>query len=171
MKIGITGHTKGFGKYLFDCLQKDHEIIGFSRSNSFDISIESSRANIIQHSADCDIFINNAHLNFHQTELLYQIFNQWRSKKKLIINIGSNARDFINMNKVYDYSVQKLALNNASKQLGRLDVCRVTTIDFGFLSRPTGNTIPYSEAIDYIQLAISAYTKNHRLLEILAAHE
>lgn len=171
MKIALTGHTKGFGKYLYEHFEKDHEMIGFSRSNGFDISIEADRENIVQKSADCDIFINNAQQSFHQTELLYQIFYNWKDKKKLIINIGSNARDFINSNKIYNYAVQKSALNNASKQLGRLDHCRITAVDFGFLSRPTGNTISYSDATEYVQIAMSAYKKNYRLLEILVAHE
>ena len=38
MKIAITGHTSGIGKYLFNELSKEHDVIGYSRTNMFDIS-------------------------------------------------------------------------------------------------------------------------------------
>ena len=34
MKIAITGHTSGIGKYLFDELSKDNEVIGVFRSEA-----------------------------------------------------------------------------------------------------------------------------------------
>ena len=37
MKIAITGHTKGLGAELVKLLEPDHEIMGFSRTNGYDI--------------------------------------------------------------------------------------------------------------------------------------
>ena len=37
MRIGITGHSDFLGKGLFDLLGKNHEVIGFSRSNGYDL--------------------------------------------------------------------------------------------------------------------------------------
>ena len=37
MKISITGHSKGIGKACFDLLSKEHNVVGFSRSNGFNI--------------------------------------------------------------------------------------------------------------------------------------
>ena len=60
MKIAITGHTKGIGKACADVFS-EHEVIGFSRSNGFDIqAIEP----ILDSSNDCDVFINNASVSY-----------------------------------------------------------------------------------------------------------
>lgn len=171
MKIALTGHTRGFGKYMFDELSKTHEVIGFSKSTGYNICKKEDRTKIIELSSECDVFINCAHDGFAQTEMLYQMYYEWKQKRKLIINLGSNAKDFTNRNEPYSYSVQKIALNHASKQLGRIGPCKVTTVDFGFLIRDQGSTIGYEDAFEYIQLALSSATKKHRLLEILVAHD
>ena len=82
MKIAITGHTSGLGKTLAKELNKNHEIIGFSRKN---IAIENYKK-IVNKTLDCDIFINNAHSYFYQTLLLQEIFNKWKNKNKTIVN-------------------------------------------------------------------------------------
>lgn len=171
-KIAITGHTRGFGKYVFRQLFEDgHDVLGFSKSTGYDIKNKNHRESILNQIDDVDIFINCAQDEFAQTELLYEVFNNWNSKKKMIINIGSNARDFTNKDQPYKYGVQKLALNHASKQLGRLAICKVVTMDYGYLVRDQGSTIGYEEAYFYINVILQSFTKNHRLLEILVAHE
>lgn len=171
-KIAITGHTRGFGKYMFDKLTAEgHTVLGFSKSTGHDITIPNDRYDIIHKSKECDIFINCAHHGYSQTELLYELFYKWKTQNKIIINLGSNARDFTNRDRPYDYSVQKLALNHASKQLGRANICKVVTVDYGFLVRDEGTTIGYDDAYFYIDIALQSYKKNHRLLEILIAHE
>ena len=37
MKIAITGHSKGIGKACSDLLSAEHEVIGLSRSNGYNI--------------------------------------------------------------------------------------------------------------------------------------
>ena len=37
MKIGITGHSKGLGEAIYNKLDKIYEVIGFSRTNGYDI--------------------------------------------------------------------------------------------------------------------------------------
>ena len=56
MIIGITGHTKGLGKAIYDTLKASHTIIGFSRTNGYNIQ---SPNKIIDCLKDCDVFINN----------------------------------------------------------------------------------------------------------------
>jgi len=174
-KIAITGHTRGFGKYMYDRLIKDNFVMGFSKSAGTDITVKHDRKNMIQFILDFDIFINCAQSGFSQTDLLYEMYEEWKDQRKLIINIGSNARDYINKNKPYKYSVEKNALNNASKQLGRLSLCKVCTVDYGYLVRPktelNKSSISYSEAYEYVNLALESYNKSHRLLEVLVAHE
>lgn len=171
-KIAITGHTRGFGKYMFDKLMSEgNEMLGFSKSTGYDITKKDIRKSIVDQIKEFDIFINCAQQGFAQTEMLYDLFYEWQNKKKIIINLGSNARDFTNRDRPYDYSVQKLALNHASKQLGRSGICKVTTVDYGFLVRNEGSTIGYDDAYFYIDVALQSFKKNHRLLEILVAHE
>ena len=60
MKIAITGHTSGIGKALYDIYSEENEVLGFSRSNAYDIKYDISIEKIVQGSLDCDVFINNA---------------------------------------------------------------------------------------------------------------
>lgn len=92
MKIAITGHTKGIGRAIHNYFIVQNEVKGFSRSNNYDISINTDRDRIIEESYDCDIFVNNAYNNYDdsQTLLLADIFESWQSRMdKIIINISS----------------------------------------------------------------------------------
>ena len=37
IKIALTGHSKGLGAEITKRFEKEHEIIGFSRTNGYDI--------------------------------------------------------------------------------------------------------------------------------------
>lgn len=171
MKFALTGHTRGFGKYILEKISKEHEVKCFSKSTGFDITKKDIRTSIVDQIDNCDVFINCAQQGYAQIELLYDVFYSWAEKPKLILNIGSNARDFTNRDRPYDYAIQKLALNHASKQLGRSNICKVVTVDFGFLIRDEGSTIGYESAFEYVEIALNSLNKKHRLLEILVAHD
>ena len=92
MKIGITGHSKGIGKAIADLLtSQGHTVIGFSRSNGYNIRDTAIRKLVVEQSADCDVFINNAYSYGAQTELLKKLIPLWKGTDKLIINIGSKV--------------------------------------------------------------------------------
>jgi hypothetical protein len=114
MKIAITGHSKGLGKALFEFLSQKHKIIGFSRSNGYDIKSPGDRKKIIKESKDCDIFINLVHNYYHQTDLLFELHKSWKGLQKYIINIGTSAvddRNFgVNDYQMSEYKVQKTTL-------------------------------------------------------------
>ena len=38
MKIALTGHTKGIGNAIKQLLENEHEIVGFSRTNGYNIN-------------------------------------------------------------------------------------------------------------------------------------
>jgi hypothetical protein len=69
------------------------------------------------------VFINNAHADFAQTELLFEIAKRWQDTHKHIVNISSvitrrHANNFAGFDKVplYEvelYRVQKVALEEA----------------------------------------------------------
>jgi NAD(P)-dependent dehydrogenase (short-subunit alcohol dehydrogenase family) len=92
LKIAITGHSKGIGKALADLLtSQGHTVIGFSRSNGYNIRYLAIRNSIIEQSSDCDVFINNAYSYGAQTELLKTLIPLWEGTNKFIINIGSKV--------------------------------------------------------------------------------
>ena len=122
MNIGITGHTKNLGQFLFEKLSIDHQLFGFSRSNGYDIKSPIDRKKIIKNCNDCDIFINLVHNYYHQTDILFELFKSWESQgKKLIINISSMVVDDekwgIDRLDYIEYKNQKKALESMSSLL------------------------------------------------------
>lgn len=91
MKIVITGHTSGIGLTLANRLQQDHEIIGLSRSNGYDIDDTTA---IVDAAVDCDVFINNAYCEYQQALLLQIMYSMWKDTDKQIISIGSVVTNY-----------------------------------------------------------------------------
>ena len=114
MNIALTGHSKGLGKALFEFLSQKYEVIGFSRSNGYDIKNPVDREKIIKESKDCDIFINLVHNYYHQTDLLLELHKSWKGLQKYIINIGTSAVDDenfgLNNYQMLEYKVQKTTI-------------------------------------------------------------
>lgn len=88
MIIGITGHTKGLGKSIYDKLSKNNTIIGFSRTTGYDVQ---SPSKIIEKLNDCDVFINNVYYQTTQSDLFFKLFEKWKDLEKTIININSSS--------------------------------------------------------------------------------
>lgn len=131
MKYAITGHTAGLGLSFYNKLSPD--CLGFSRATGYDISKSEDRARIIQEAKNCDVFINNAHVGYHQTELLYELFAVWKGNDKLIISIGSDTTSGIKK-EAKEYTAQKASLDKANEQLAFLrDKCKVSMIKYGFV--------------------------------------
>jgi NADP-dependent 3-hydroxy acid dehydrogenase YdfG len=90
MKIAITGHSKGIGQALANKLQDmGHTIVGFSRSNGYDVTAPGVIEKIVLQSAECDMFINNAPGKYAQAELVYEMANKWQGQQKTIVCITS----------------------------------------------------------------------------------
>ena len=116
MVIGLTGHTNGFGKYIYKYLNnKDYIVIGFSRSNGFDITSHKSREDIINSINKCDVFINNTYCKDGQVYLLGMINNTY--PKMRIISVGSDITktDGSKFKKIYR---NKIELKNLCEKLG-----------------------------------------------------
>lgn len=133
MRIAITGHTSGIGKAIADRMALDgHEIVGFSRSNGFNIEEPDP---IVAAVGDCDIFVNNAHSGYHQVALLYRVHDTWKMKKnRLILNVGSYGAE--NLSAPYEYGTQKAALEHACRQLDDTNGCRVALLRLGYTATP-----------------------------------
>ena len=92
-KIAITGHSKGIGKKLYEHLSEQYQVIGFSRSNGYDISKQEDVDRIINESLDCDVFINNAYYYDQQTVIAKQWNDAHLDKEHFIINVSTLASD------------------------------------------------------------------------------
>jgi nucleoside-diphosphate-sugar epimerase len=124
MKIAITGHTAGIGRAFTKILEsRGHKIMGISRRTGDNIRRVEHAANLID---SCDMFINNAQIQYAQTELLYAVWEKWQGKEgKYIWNISTqmveqpiNTRpDGQNDLIMSQYRNQKIALEEASRQL------------------------------------------------------
>ena len=119
MKIAITGHTGLVGKALvYECVKQHIEVLGFSRSNGYDITSPESVGNLITDAKECDIFVNNAYTNsYHQVDLLYRLYDAWKTKLKTIINIGTTASGYYEHEEPWIYGTHKSALDDACRRM------------------------------------------------------
>lgn len=151
MTTAITGHTSGIGKKLYERLYPD--VIGFSRSNGYDITNPSDRYRIIQESQHCDVFINNATAQFGQTLLFLELFSSWKNQNKTIINVGSRIAEIKllpnNKQDLLTYQAEKLILKEMSSRVAGL--CTVKYKWFGYVgTEKILKKYPYFTKNDYI---------------------
>jgi NAD(P)-dependent dehydrogenase (short-subunit alcohol dehydrogenase family) len=125
MKIAITGHTSGLGAEFKKTYETDgHTVIGFSRSNGYDLRDWSRMQDMLLQIDDCDMFISCAKPDFVQTTILYELWKLWEGQNKIIVNISSILTYFPTCapnlfgDPMMDlYRTSKLSLNEASMQL------------------------------------------------------
>lgn len=161
MKYAVTGTSQGLGKYLAE----RYNAQCFSRENGYNISTESGRKSIV-HDADFDVFINNARVGFCQTDLLYDLYDKFKHQDKLIISIGSFGKEYYLREKPYKYGIEKLALNEASKQLSVLETpLKFICLNFGYLENKGGD-VTFEQVGNFIDSHIEL-SKNYRLIESL----
>jgi nucleoside-diphosphate-sugar epimerase len=123
MKIALTGHTKGLGAEISKYFEPTHSVLGFSRTNGYDIKSPADRRNILKASAEADVFINLVHNYYHQTDLLFEFFRAWEGKEKLIINISSSVVEDVTWGQdrldFIEYKNQKKALESMTEYLSQ----------------------------------------------------
>jgi predicted solute-binding protein len=111
-------------------------IVGFSRTNGYDINDFKSRKKIIEESYDADIFINNAQNKFGQTMMFLDLWEVWKNKReKTIINVGSRIADIKYLppqsQNLIKYQAEKVLLKEMSSRV--LSICRVKYVSFGYV--------------------------------------
>lgn len=140
MKYAITGHTKNIGKFIYESLCPN--IIGFSRSNGYDIRDKSIRKKIIQESRNCDVFVNNAPAGFSQSELCLELWREWKNLPKVIINVGSRIAEDnvilpISRENLLEYRMNKKILKILSEDLINMNSkVQVKYKWFGYVGTP-----------------------------------
>jgi NADP-dependent 3-hydroxy acid dehydrogenase YdfG len=102
-----------------------------------------------------DVFINNRHNSFKQTELLMEVFNKWKDTDKTIVNIISRSK-YPNISKGYLYSASKASLSHLSNNLRLISdkKCRIIDINPGLLESDLPS-LKYSEIVDVIEYCIN----------------
>lgn len=154
MKISITGTTRGLGLSLITQLQKQNiDVIGFNKSTGYDINNKIDRQRIISESAEYDVFINNAYDRYGQLDLLYEIYNKWKDKNKLIVTVGSLASNAAEWRLTPClYSTIKKSLDVATYQLINSHDrkgCKLMIFKPGYLGNES-NKISYDYAATFL---------------------
>lgn len=113
MKCLVTGHTRGIGKHIYECLLKHgHEVEGVSKSNGYDI--ETSYDIIINKAKTVDLFVNNAYVKDYQ----YRFLNDLNNSVKNIVTIGSSAGYYNVIDSVkQEYIINKSKLIHLNRRL------------------------------------------------------
>jgi len=165
--IAITGTSRGIGKAIYNQLKKDglntsnpYEIIKLGRQTGFDIQ-KDWKPKLSEIVDKTNIFINNVHYQYEQIKILQYLYNEWRAKdNKMIINISSTAGDKKQerFGVWASYQVQKIALDEACKQLEGMGKCKVVNIRPGWVNtkavegiqKPIGITLLQPETVAQI---------------------
>jgi hypothetical protein len=156
MRIGITGHTEFLGKELFDSLQKDYEVVGFSRSNGFDLK---NYKNFINQIEDLDVFINNTYHPIYQQEIFEELFELWKDKDKTIFNVLTSA--IFNDTILDEYRQNKLNLQKSSINLinsnhsKKLRIVNLYPNTLEHNTRFAFNKVKFSEVYDIIKFQLT----------------
>lgn len=126
MRVYITGSTKGLGKALKKEFTKiKFEVVGLDRPE-YDLS---NTDNYVKD--DFVIYINNAHYEYAQTDLLYKLVEANKERQCHIINIGSVSSDG-DRKAINQYAIHKTALEKACTQLSLVNSkCKITLIKPG----------------------------------------
>lgn len=142
MKIGITGHTSGLGKYLHDKLKQNHEVVGFSRSNGF--LLPDKFIEVLKEVESCDVFINNAYVDDIQAKFIENLYN-----KVALITSGSMAADYTQLNK--KYNSDKLLIEATHKKYKKISHMPMLLLKMGYLENYSQyESISYEEVYKYV---------------------
>lgn len=147
MKISITGHSRGIGKSLHDMYVADgHEVIGFSRSNGYDITDPNVCSQIVQESLDCDLFVNNAYAKFSQELILEELYDLWKEKEdKSIVVINSRTRFGNARNAVYAATKKQLHKKTLRMLMDVEKRCRIISISPGYVKTDMTQTVHHKQ--------------------------
>ncbi len=148
MKICIIGHSKGLGKYLFDYFVQENIVIGFSRSNGYDL--QNNIHSVLTLVKDCDLAIINAPSGESQILLLEELCLY---VPKIII-MGSVASNYTNLlEKIIKHKIEyvcdRITMNP--------ELANILLLKLGFLeatspakSFDSDITIKFKEILDLI---------------------
>ena len=157
--VAITGHTRGIGRGIAEEFKnRNWDVIGFSRSNGFDIAEHDciSRMISVVKENDCDVVVINAYHGFMQIHQLFEFSKLWEHDvNKTIITIGSTSGTEWRRPYPYKYGVAKLALDTAVENLQFASKCRILHIrpgyvDTDFVANTNWHKMPVSQVVSAV---------------------
>ena len=152
--VAITGHTQGIGLALSKYFeQQGCTVLGFSRTNGYDITVNKDQ--IINQAKTADIFINNAHHVTAQFDLLKNMTEEWQGTDKRIINLSSKGAFVPNRFKD-QYCDAKHKQNEFIRSRILTDSPRITNIIVGLVATELSKQWDYKK-IDPVDLAKLIY--------------
>lgn len=151
----ITGDSSGIGKALKEALlHRGHQVQGFSMSEGMDIREPSVFRKVVLAAKKSNLFINCAHVDYRQVDLLYHVSHSWRKNPvgRTLLNIGSVSGDGI-WNYLHPYAIQKAALDKAVAQVQatypemRVLILRMGLVDTRMAAGHAGPKLAVSSAV------------------------
>jgi short-subunit dehydrogenase len=116
-KIAIIGHTKGIGKAVASLYKNNgYEVMGFSRSNGYDIAKDQTK--IIDALHDCDLVVLNAYSGTAQFEMLKKMYTAFHSVPKKIAVITSTSGTESGIDEDIDNAEYKTYCANKKQLIG-----------------------------------------------------
>lgn len=163
MKVAITGHTQGLGKAFFEYFQT-HNVIGFSRSNGYDISNPFARSKILTQIQDADVFVNNAYNNYDDSQLvlLTSVYNLWQGTNKIIVNVSSRYT-FGSEKYCKDKEQQDSFCKSKEFTLPYIINLKPGLIDTDRVKHIPGNKIDVKDVVNMLDFALNANFKIHNI--------
>lgn len=157
MNIAIIGHTRGLGQRIFDHYSIDNNVMGFSRSNGYDI--EKSIEDIISGLSNIDMLVINA---YHAEAQLNILKETYRFIPKIVV-CGSVSRLYGDLIKT-DYVTHKTELEKFCRLVNTSPDthCDVLHLDLSFIEQtevdllvPTNFTSDFTIGFDEIISSIN----------------
>jgi hypothetical protein len=94
------------------------------------------------------------------------LYEEYKDTNKIIVSIGSFGKEYYLQEKPYKYGIEKLALNEASKQLSVLETpLKFICLNFGYLENKGGD-VTFNMVGDFIDDHIKLSSK-YRIIESL----
>lgn len=120
--VALTGHTRGLGSIINSVLlEKNHQVVGFSLSNGYDLRDYAKVGQMINLVQNCDWFINCAKPDYAQSQILYRLMLSGYAGR--ILSVGSPVvhkdpgwKDL----GLLEYATQKTALHDAHCRLSNI---------------------------------------------------
>ncbi len=159
MRIAITGSSK-LAAHLINTIDAEWE--------SFRIT--QNRISAPMNAQHCDVFINQAHLNWDQINVLEEFYDAWKDDDtKTIINISSRAAQ-PNISKGYRYAAQKAALNHMSNNMiyNSEKKCRICTLNLGLIEHSEISSLTYEDISSIIKFILE--NKHLEFSEVTVSH-
>lgn len=159
MKIIITGHKRGIGKSIYEYfLNKKYDVIGFSKSNGYDISDKKIRQIIYEECLDTNIFVNNAYNDHDDSQflLLKNVSEIWKNTDNTIINISSTNTDIKNI-----YGKRKKELDDYCKTIKKPNIINLkpSYVDTERVSYINKNKMSCEDIIQILDFCLNSNLK------------